>query len=167
MEEKDDNPGIRTLRSEGMGSRMSAAERRVDPDNTVGSTVDLFPAVTSSARGPVDRFRRPWGMKKKEYLSSGGDDPKPFVYLTQYGLCLHSSTTCRPMQSSGFAIQRSLCRFCFGSDELPTRRGADGADRVVYLTRSGHYVHMSDRCECLDANEELLSRKLCQCCRWR
>ena len=165
--QKDGNAELRTLSPEGGIHRMSTGERRVEIDDRVGSTVDLFPGVTSSARKPLDRFRRPWGMKKKEYLSSGSDDLKPFVYLTQYGLCLHSSTTCRPMQSSGFAIQRSLCRVCFESDELPARRGADGADRVVYLTRSGHYVHASDRCECLDANEELLSRKLCQCCRWR
>ena len=124
--------------------------------------------VASSTRKPVDRFRRPWGMKKKEYLSSRGEDLKPFVYLTQNGLCLHSGTTCRPMQCAGMAIQRSLCRFCFKSQgELPSRRGADGADRVVYLTRSGHYVHASDQCECLDSGEELQSRKLCQCCSWK
>ena len=151
----------RPLDPEGLAPRVPEAERRV------GSVSDRLSGATSSARKPLDRFRRPWGMNQYEYLSSGGDDRRPFVYLTPHGLCLHSSTTCRPMQSSGFAIQRSLCHFCFESDELPCRRTTEGADRVVYLTRSGHYVHASSGCECLDMNEELMSRKLCKCCRWR
>ena len=154
------------LQVDGVAQRgFSASSRGEVPDMSAasaGATVD------NVVRRPVDRFPRPRGMKKKEYLSSRGEDIKPFVYFTQYGQCLHSGTMCRPMQCAGMAIQRSLCRFCFGvQGELPSRRGADGADRVVYLTRSGHYVHASDQCECLDPCEELQSRKLCQCCRWK
>ena len=158
---KKDSEEARSLDPEGLAPSVPEVECRV------GSVSDRLSGATSSARKPLDRFRRPWGMNQYEYLSSGGDDRRPFVYLTPHGLCLHSSTTCRPMQSSGFAIQRSLCCFCFESDELPCRRSAEGADRVVYLTRSGHYVHASGGCECLDMNEELMSRKLCKCCRWR
>ena len=115
---------------------------------------------------PVDRFRRPWGTKQKIILSCGGDALQPLVYLTQNGDCLHSGT-CRPMQCAGTPIQRSLCRFCFQAGQLPSLRveGSD-ADRCVYFTRSGHYVHSSRDCACLDPIEEILARKLCRCCRW-
>ena len=156
----------RTLDPRGLGPCKTQGEDLDALGLGTSTTLGLTSELASVARKPLDRFRRPWGMKKKEFLSSGGEDPRPFVYLTQNGLCLHSGTTCQPMQCSGAAIQRSLCRFCFGSEGLPPRRGTDGADRVVYLTRSGHYVHTSDRCECLDVNEELLSRKFCRCCRW-
>ena len=169
---KTQDVSTRTLSPKGLGPQGSQVGRRVELD---ARTSDLSSrpaestsyAMASSAGMPLDRFRKPWGMKKKEYLSSSGEDPRPFVYLTQFGQCLHSGTTCSPMQSSGFAIQRSICRFCFGSHELPSRQDPSGNDRTVYLTRSGHYVHLSDWCECLDSSDELLTRKLCRCCRWK
>ena len=118
------------------------------------------------ARWSVDRVRRPVGVKQKIILSCGVNALQPLVYLTQNGECLHSGI-CRPMQCAGTPIQRSLCRFCFQAGQLPSRRveGRD-ADRCVYFTRSGHYVHSSSDCVCIDPLEEVLSRKLCRCCRW-
>ena len=118
------------------------------------------------ARWPVDRFRRPWGTKQKIILSCGADAIQPLVYLTQNGDGLHSGI-CRPMQCAGTPIQRSLCRLCFQAGQLPSRKveGSD-ADRCVYFTRSGHYVHRSSDGVCLDSLEETIVRKLCRCCRW-
>lgn len=178
---KTPDASTRTLSPKGLGPQGFQVGRQVELDarpsdlssrprnlEHKGRPVESVSCVMPSSAGmPLDRFRKPWGMKKKEYLSSSGEDPRPFVYLTQFGQCLHSGTTCSPMQSSGFAIQRSICRFCFGSHELPSRQDTSGNDRTVYLTRSGHYVHLSDRCECLDPNDELLTRKLCRCCRWK
>ena len=90
------------------------------------------------------------------------------MYLTPNGGCLHSTCGCRPMQSAGAAIQRSLCRLCFREDGLPTRhRGQDRSDRVVYFTKSGQYVHDQRTCQALAKREEVDYRKLCRCCRWR
>ena len=116
---------------------------------------------------PLDRFKRPLGMKQKIVMSCRGEDLTPFVYLTQNGGCLHSSTTCSAMLNASQPIQRSLCRYCFRlpGSTLPSRSDANG-DRVVCFTRSGRYVHAQEACGCLDNGDEILYRKLCRCCRW-
>ena len=122
--------------------------------------------VGGQSRLPLDRFSRPRGTKQSVLLSSRGDDLAPFIFLTQNGACAHSSTSCRPMQFAGLPVQRSICRYCFPSGELPSRKNTDGTERIICFTRSGHYIHADQQCRCLDSSEEVQFRKLCRCCRW-
>ena len=131
-----------------------------------GSVVQGLAGGSRPVDAPLDRFPRPWGLKHSTLLSSRGGDVQPFVYLTQNGECLHSGTTCRAMQFASAPIQRSICGFCMKAGQLPSRRGLDGKDRVVCFTKSGHYIHSTTQCRCLDASEEVQFRKLCRCCRW-
>ena len=131
-----------------------------------GSVVQGLAGGSRPVDAPLDRFPRPWGLKHSTLLSSRGGDVQPFVYLTQNGECLHSGTTCRAMQLASAPIQRSICGFCMKAGQLPSRRGLDGKDRVVCFTKSGHYIHSTTQCRCLDASEEVQFRKLCRCCRW-
>ena len=124
-----------------------------------------LPVSTEVERVPLDRFPRGWGVKQRVLLSCRDGAPEPFVFLTQHGDCLHSGTSCRPMQFAGIPIRRSLCRFCFERTGLPPRQEA-GKDKIVCMTRSGHYVHSSEACRCLDRSEEIIYRKLCKCCKW-
>ena len=139
---------------------------------TVGqqeAEVVQVPVANSAPRFtvPVDKVRRPRGVKRDIILSCRPAVRSPVVFLTQNGSCLHSGCDCRPMQCSGLAIQRYLCPHCLDPDYWPTRRDPlSGQDRVVWLTKSGHAVHASATCPALAQDEEHLMRKLCRCCRW-
>ena len=116
---------------------------------------------------PVDKFPRPRGTRQNIILSCKADAAPPLVYLTQNGGCVHSGCECQPMRCSGAPIVRSLCRFCLEPGVLPSRKvEGSSADRVLYFTKSGRYMHGSRECSCLDKDEELDFRKLCRCCRW-
>lgn len=161
------SPGVlrQRVNRSGTGGRPETAS---DALGVLRETPNLPGLSNLRERVPLDRFRRPQGVKQKVILSCRGEDLAPFVYLTQHGGCLHSGTDCPPMRCSGQPIQRSLCRYCFDvqGSGLPSRRDASGNDRVVRFTKSGRYVHATETCRCLDQDEEMLHRKLCRCCRW-
>ena len=146
-------------------SGLDLTRSRVPGDSGENCAFHTKAGVAESV--PVDRLRRPWGLKKNEIMSCRPANQRTIVYLTKNGGCVHSSMSCRPMQYASAPIVRNLCVHCVDGGRLPTRKcSQSGSEREAYFTKSGECIHLSKSCAALDCTEEVNARTLCKCCRW-